>query len=332
MVLNKSKSKQVLAQQGGLTRRKEIFVGSMEKKPKVDEGRNYSHRSKNNKNMCVLLEEGGIPKANPSKHCMVGMHHLFCNKDRQLIGFRGIGFSDSVIIGTENLGGPPSWLVEVESHEDYNEAKCMNSVYGNDDLMASDNMSDFLIDNQAIFLSPRELTKAINSIEKSTVVDPCLYGQLQGGGQDTNTINPVSLLTYLKNSSTIEVKLDRLISFLWATVKGYNNAFNVLKEARMTTKIAFLEGEFQTWEASWVHKVHFPPVVDDLMAQVVLPPAPKNKTAGVGRPDSPVEPFDLEEENREDKDNKRRNRERSKMRRKERKRSGGGKRRRRSRN
>ena len=162
-------------------------------------------------------------------------------------------------------------------------------------------------------MSPRELTKAINSIEKSTVVDPCLYGQLQGGGQDTNTINPISLLTYLKNSSTIEVKLDRLISFLWATVKGYNNAFNVLKEARMTTKIAFLEGEFQTWEASWVHKVHFPPVVDDSMAQVVLP-------------------FDLEEENREDKDNKRRNRERSKMRRKERKRTGGGKRRRRSRN
>ena len=129
-------------------------------------------------------------------------------------------------------------------------------------------------------MSPRELTKATNLIEKSIVIDPYLYGQVQEGcRQNTNSIDPVSLLIYLKYSSRIEVELERLISFLCATAKGYNDAFTELKEARMTTKIAALERKFQTWEASWIHKVHLPPVVDDSTAQVVLPPAPKNKTA-----------------------------------------------------
>ena len=60
----------------------------------------------------------------------------------------------------------------------------------------------------------------------------------------TPTPSIQSAYSYLKNSSTIEVKLDRLISSLWATVKGYNDAFTELKEARMATKIAALEGEF----------------------------------------------------------------------------------------
>ena len=302
MVLNKSISKQ---SNTGLSTRAAVFKMYMEGHLKKNEGKKFGQRGKGKlfnlvdkmdlqeRNVCILLEEDGNPKLG-----LVGLHHLFCNEDKQLIGFRGQNFDDPVIISMGNLTGPPGGLEGVEEQDRYDESKCINSLPGSDDLMAADSVQQFVTENPAILLSPRELNKARSSIDQSIIIDPYLFGQLQEVfGPDPGSINPVDALFFLRFSCTTDHKHDRLISFLWASASGYNDRDTLvkLKRAPMGVKVGTFKAAYQGWLEKYQFNVSSPPVLDDAMVE--LPP---KFPANAGPPAAPQELIVPDEEGMED--------------------------------
>ena len=210
------------------------------------------------KNLCILLEEDflleedGIPKTDHSENRLVALHHLFCDDQKQLIGFRGPNFNDAVIISLDNLNAPHGCLERGGKALDlYDEAKRVNSIPGYDNLMAAKSVREFMTDNPAHSLSHRKLAKAWGSIDTSIIIDLNLFGQLlEVFGNDTGTTNPEALLCFLKDSKLSEHKLDKLISFVWASASGYNdsNALTKLTKAPMNNECADFRQGYHTFK------------------------------------------------------------------------------------
>jgi hypothetical protein len=235
---------------------KQLFVGFMEKYDSKDlGGKNYSYKKnilkmvedidKVGKNVCIFLEEdnelGG--DINPNQHKLVGLHHLHCSaKEKELIGFRGYDFSSPVVLPPGSLIGPQASINSVVGHKDN-----PKSIPGYDDLIESDFLYSFLENNTVYHLKPGELKKAKEQINNSIMVDPYLYGQLQAGcGSNLDSIDPESLLTYLMLQDPIEENINKLVSFLWATAKGYNKSPCILSPAGPSPKIDDLVRKFST--------------------------------------------------------------------------------------
>jgi hypothetical protein len=116
MALNESDPDETSNPQVVPSPQKQQFVGFMEKYDSKDLGKNYRYNTnilkmveemdKEGKNLCIFLEEdfelGG--DISPDNHKLVGLHHLHCSPDKDLVGFRGYDFSSPVVL-------PPSSLI-----------------------------------------------------------------------------------------------------------------------------------------------------------------------------------------------------------------------------
>jgi hypothetical protein len=204
---------------------KQRFTGFMEK----DLGKNYRYNTNilkmveeidtAGKNLCIFLEEdfelGG--DITPDKHKLVGLHHLHCSPNKDLVGFRGYDFSSPVVLPPSSLIGSQTGISQVIGHKDN-----PNSIPGLDNLLESECVFSFLEDNSVYNLKPGELKKAKDQIKCSIMVDPYLFGQLQAGcGSNLDSIEPKSLLDYLFCEEPFEEgEISTLVGFLWATAKG----------------------------------------------------------------------------------------------------------------
>ena len=121
--------------------------------------------------------------------------------------------------------------------------------------MAAESVSEFITENPALSLSPKELARARAVIDKSIIIDPNLFGQLQEGFMDDTgtTNNPEELLYCLKYSTTSEEKLDKLTSFLWASACGCNgnngnNDLTKLHKAPMGSYCVRMRDQFEAFK------------------------------------------------------------------------------------